>query len=108
MSYDPALPADQGPLVSAVMRSQLQGLKALLDTQSAALAAVQSTLISMQNDIGALQSSVSLLQAGLNDTARNPATVSPGTSFFSDPMTASDGNNLQAKLNELLAAIQRV
>ena len=31
MPYDPALPADHSPLVSAEMRGQLNGLKTLID-----------------------------------------------------------------------------
>ena len=108
MSYDPSLPAHGAEIVAAELRSPFAGLKALLDAQSAALATLQTTLITVQNDVGALQSALSLLQAAVNDTARNPASVSPATNFFSDPLTSSDGNNLQAKINELLAAIQRV
>jgi hypothetical protein len=39
MPYNPALPADHSPLVSAEMRSQLTGLKALIDANATVTAA---------------------------------------------------------------------
>lgn len=108
MPFDPALPANGAEIVAAELRSQFTGLKSLLDSQSATISTLQNALVSAQNDIGSLQSTVALLQSALNDTARNPASLSPFTAFFSDPMTASDGNTMQANLNALLAAVQRV
>jgi hypothetical protein len=44
MPYDPALPKNNSDLSSAEMRSQLNGLKALIDAQAAQMADLQSQL----------------------------------------------------------------
>jgi hypothetical protein len=42
MAYDPTLPANNSPIVSAELRSQFAGLKALIDAQAAQIAAMQN------------------------------------------------------------------
>ena len=129
MPYDPNLPLEGTEIDAAEMRSQLQGLKALIDAQaeliaqqSALLTAQQAQLSSQSTELANLsaqqvdtatqlasaQAQISTLGGELTQTARNPAGLSPFTSFFSDPMTSGDGNTLQANLNTLLAAVQRV
>ena len=143
MSYDPTLPAPNAPLVSAIMRAQLQGLKAFIDAQaeliseqSAALSALSGQMATLQSTVAAqqaqlssqsaelanlsaqqtdtatqlasAQAQISTLGGELTQTARNPAGLSPFTAFFSDPLTSGDGNTLQANLNALLAAVQRM
>ncbi len=129
MSYDPNLPLEGTEIDAAQMRSQLQGLKALIDaqaelisqqgavltaqqaqlgSQSAELANLSAQQIDMLLQLAAAQAQISTLNGELTQTARNPAGLSPFTAFFSDPMTSGDGNTLQANLNSLLAAVQRL
>jgi hypothetical protein len=44
MAYDPNLPANHAPVVSAELRDQLNALKALIDAQGAQIADLQSAL----------------------------------------------------------------
>lgn len=44
MPFDPTLPANNSPIVSAELRNQLNGLKALIDAQAAQIADLQTQL----------------------------------------------------------------
>ena len=44
MAFDPSKPAEDSPLDAAEMRSQLTGLKALIDAQQATIADLQSNV----------------------------------------------------------------
>jgi len=44
MAYDPNLPANNAPIVSAELRNQFAGLKALIDAQQAQITALQYAL----------------------------------------------------------------
>ena len=45
MAYDPNLPANNSPIVSAELRAQFAGLKALIDAQQAQITALQFALL---------------------------------------------------------------
>ena len=115
MSYDPNLPLEGTEIDAAQMRSQLQGLKALIDAQAELISqqsAILTSLSTQQTDtasqLAAAQAQISTLSGEMTQTARNPAGVSPFNSIFSDPMTSGDGNTIQSNLNTLLAAVQRM
>lgn len=93
MPYDPALPADHSPLSSAEMRSQLAGLQSNL-TAAAADKATHA-------EVGAA------ISTAISGTAVNPSSVAPLNIYFSNPPTDSQLFDVQAKINELIAALYR-
>jgi hypothetical protein len=62
MAYDPNLPANHAPVVSAELRDQFAGLKALIDAQQAEIDARNSQIDSMNLSIAELQDAVNALQ----------------------------------------------
>jgi hypothetical protein len=54
MAYDPTLPANNSPIVSAELRNQLAGLKDLIDAQQATITDHESRLADAQLQIGDL------------------------------------------------------
>jgi hypothetical protein len=62
MAYDPNLPANHAPVVSAELRSQFAGLKALIDAQQTRLDDQQSQIVTMNSAIADLQDAVNALQ----------------------------------------------
>jgi hypothetical protein len=62
MAYDPNLPANHAPVVSAELRDQFAGLKALIDAQQAEIDGQQSQLHDQQLAIAELQDAVNALQ----------------------------------------------
>ena len=55
MSYDPNLPADHAPVVSAELRNQFNGLKDLLDAQQQQLSAQAAQITTLQTQSTAQQ-----------------------------------------------------
>jgi tRNA A37 threonylcarbamoyladenosine synthetase subunit TsaC/SUA5/YrdC len=55
MAYDPNLPANNSPIVSAELRSQFAGLKALIDAQQAQLTQVHSDIVDLQDAVNSLR-----------------------------------------------------
>jgi hypothetical protein len=66
MAYDPTLPANNSPIVSAELRNQLAGLKELIDAQQATIDAQQATINDNSVQIG------DLLNAFNNYVASHP------------------------------------
>ncbi len=85
MPFDPTLPANGSPLVSAEMRSQLTSLKALID----AIPTPDVTQVDLNNAI--------------ETTARNCDSVDPLNMAVSD----ADVQTIADKVDELLAALRR-
>ena len=86
MPFDPSKPANNTPLNSAELRSQLTSLKTLVDACP--------TTTAMQNHV-------------LNHSSGSVATVSPVTLLLSDPPATDEVQVLINKLNELIAALKR-
>ncbi len=87
--FDPNLPANGSPLVSAEMRSQLTGLKALIDAVPA------GEVTNAQLAAAILTTSTNSNQVATLDTApQNPPTV-------------DDYEMLRGKVNELINALRR-
>jgi len=55
MSYDPSLPVDHSSIVAAELRNQFNGLKALMDAQSAQIGALQTQSTAQQQQLAAQQ-----------------------------------------------------
>jgi len=76
MPYDPALPADHSPLSAAEMRGQLNALKALKDTQAAAIAAQSAQIATLSAQLNAAIAGTSSNSNGVADLgltiANNP------------------------------------
>ena len=58
MAYDPTLPANNAPIVSAELRSQLAGLKALIDAQQTQINSQQTTIAAQQASINSQQTQI--------------------------------------------------
>ena len=86
MAYDPTKPASGAPIVSAELRTQLTGLKALIDAVPAS-AAMTAVLAS--------------------STSGSCLGVAAASTAVSNPPTQLQVQALALKLNELLAALQR-
>ena len=86
MPFDPALPAQNAPVVSAELRDQFNGLKDLIDAQETRIAA---------------------LEAALAGTALNPTTVGPFSTSLNDPPTAAQVQAILNVHNQLLGALLR-
>ena len=53
MPYDPNLPADHSKIVAAELRNQFNGLKTLIDAQSAQISALQTQTTTQQQELDA-------------------------------------------------------
>lgn len=62
MSFDPTKPVEESDLDAAEMRDQLNGLKALIDTQQAAMDQMQNDMHALMNNVAELQEEVDALQ----------------------------------------------
>ena len=94
MSYNPALPANNSPLVSAEMRGQFTGLKTLID-------AVPAGPQGPQGDPGEVSNAA--LDAAIAGTSANTNAVATlDTPFANDPPTLADMEVLRAKVNETI------
>ena len=131
--FNPTLPADNTPLVSAEMRSQLTSLKALIDAivsvQSAQIdsvttlpagdaATVSATVIGNTLHLtfglpqgpegpaggGLTQAELDAAIATTPNTANN---VTPLGFTVSEPVSQYEGQQIVDKINELLAALYR-
>jgi len=86
MPYDPTLPANNSPIVSAELRNQFAGLKELID---------------------GMPNFTTIDDAINSGTANNIATFEPFGGTFSNPPTQAQVQELADKLNELITALQR-
>jgi hypothetical protein len=86
MAFDPTLPATNSPIVSAELRNQFNGLKALVDAQP--------TLLQVNSAI-------------VNGAAGNCNGVEALAVTVSNPPTQAQVQAIVDKLNELMAALQR-
>ena len=104
MPYNPALPADHSPLVSAEMRGQLIGLN---DRINAIPAGPQGPVgeVSAQQLADGLAATLSSATADSSANSNPVATLD--TPFTNDPPTLADMEVLRAKLNELITAMRR-
>ena len=84
MSYDPNLPANHSPIVSAELRNQFNALKALIDAQGVQIAALQSAL----------------------DTRAFKPTMGEFDPGFSDPPTFADLQKIQAVINDMIGQLE--
>jgi hypothetical protein len=84
MAYDPTLPANNSPIVSAELRNQFNALKALIDAQAALIADLQSQLA---------------------NKAFLP-TMQAYDQSISDPPTQTDIQNLVDWLNQVLGQLE--
>ena len=130
--FDPTLPYEDSPLASAVMRSQLTSLKALIDAILTITAAqIDSVTTLPPGDPAAVTVSVtgntlhftfqipqgepgtpgevsqSQLDAAILGTALNPSSISPIGTMFMDPVSASDLNIVVNKVDELISVLKR-
>jgi hypothetical protein len=84
MAFDPNLPANHSPIVSAELRDQFAGLKALIDAQQAQITALQMAI-----------------------TTRAPKpTMGEFDPGFSDPPTIQDLQNVQSVINDLITQLE--
>ena len=86
MAYDPNLPANNSPVASAELRSQLTGLKALID---------------------AVPTSGPMMTVVNNYTAGPCPGVAKVSTAVSNPPSQAQVQALANKINELLDALQR-
>jgi hypothetical protein len=132
--FDPALPANNADLVSAVMRSQLTGLKALIDaiaSISAAMVDSTSTLppgspagVSVTVDGNTLHFTFEIPQgdpgnpgepgppgeitsAQLNDAILTTSANSNIVGTLDAPFADPDAEALRNKVNELISTLRR-
>ncbi len=89
MPFDPNLPATGSPLASAVMRSQLTSLKALIDA------------------VPAGEVTNAQLAAAIQGTSNNSNSVATLDTAPNNPPTVDDYEMLRGKLNELILALRR-
>lgn len=87
MAFDPTLPVNNSLIASAELRNQLNGLKTIIDANSAAASGALATAI--------------------NGTARNPDSVTTLSQTISNPPTQAQVLAIQNKLNELINALFR-
>lgn len=87
MPFDPSLPATNSPIASAELRSQFNGLKALVDGHPS-MSDVNSAIV-----IGA---------------AGNVSSVPDLSLTISNPPTQAQVQAIVDKLNELMTALKRV
>jgi len=100
MAYDPNLPANNSPIVSAELRAQFAGLKALIDGLDAALLTQQTNIAGLQSQVAALQTQI---QSG---GAKSIQGFTGLADEISDPPQKIEVEDIQAKLNDLIAALQ--
>lgn len=133
--FDPAQPANNSALSSAIMRSQLTSLKALIDAIVSIIAAQVDGVTTLNpGDPATVTVSVNgstlhftfgiprgsegpqgqpgevtaaQLASAIATTAQNPSNVQPLNMSFSDPPTSGELTQVQDKFNELLTALYR-
>ena len=130
--FDPTLPQENTEIDAAQMRSQLNGLKALIDAILTVNAAqIDSVTTLPPGDPAAVTVSVtgntlhftfaipqgepgtpgevsqSQLDAAILGTAINPSSISPIGTVFMDPVSASDLNIVVNKVDELISVLKR-
>ena len=99
MPFDPTLPANNSPISSAELRSQLTSLKTLLDLHTAQIAALSTA-------VTARATSADLTNA-INGTALNPSGVAPLSVGWDAPISEDNVQSIVNALNDLLSALQR-
>jgi hypothetical protein len=67
MPFDPTLPANNSPIVSAELRYQFNGLKALIDAQQTTIDAQQATINDNSVNIGDLLNNLNQLQIAFDN-----------------------------------------
>ena len=100
MSFDPNLPANNSPIVSAELRNQFTALKSLIDAQAAQIADLQSQL----NQKVAMADVTAAIQQGASANSNDVTTF---TDTFSDPPTEAEMQALVDKLNELINQLRQ-
>ena len=86
MAYNPNLPANNSPVSSSELRSQLTGLKALID---------------------AVPTSAAMMTVLTTNTAGPCLSVAHASTVVSNPPTQAQVSALANKINELLDTLQR-
>ena len=86
MPFDPTLPQTTAPIVSAELRGQFNGLKALMD---------------------ALPASQAMTDAIVSQTAGKPDFIELLTQTISNPPTQAEVLAIQIRLNDLIDALNR-
>ena len=130
--FDPTLPQENTEIDAAQMRSQLNGLKALIDAITTLSAAQVDGVATLPPGLPAAVSvtvtgntlhftfqipqgepgtpgevSQSQLDAAILGTAINPSSISPIGTMFMDPVSASDLNIVVNKVDELISVLKR-
>ena len=131
--FNPTLPADNTPLVSAEMRSQLTSLKALIDAiVSVNTAQIDSVTTLPAGDPATVSATVigttlhltfglpqgpegpagggltqAELDAAISTTPNTANNVTPLGFTVSEPVSQYEGQQIVDKINELLAALYR-
>jgi len=90
MAYDPTLPVNNSPIVSAELRNQFAGLKALIDQ------------CLNQGDLGG-----SILLRIFANSSANTNGVDSLDLTVSDPPTQAEVQSIADKLDELIGALRR-
>jgi hypothetical protein len=86
MAFDPTLPLNNSPIVSAELRDQFDGLKDLID---------------------ALPTSGAMTDAIASQTAGKPDFIELLTQPISNPPTQAQVQAIQTRLNDLIDALNR-
>ena len=100
MPFDPTLPANNSPIVSAELRNQFTALKSLIDAQAAQIADLQSQL----NQKASMTDVTAAIQQGASANSNSVITF---TDTFSDPPTEAEMQALVDKLNELINQLRQ-
>ena len=90
MPFDPTLPANNSPIVSAELRNQFNGLKTLMDAKPSSA------------DMNA-----AINNAIQQNASANSNSVAAFDGEFSDPPTVAEMQALAGKLNELINQLRQ-
>jgi len=92
MPFDATLPVNSSPIVAAELRNQFNALKALLDTQAAQIADLQTQLAAQQAHWDTLDNQLSVM---------SPLNIS-----VADPLTQDEVQAIAAQADLLLQALK--
>jgi hypothetical protein len=107
MAYDPNLPANHSPIVSAELRSQFAGLKALIDAQQTQITALQSQNAGLQAQMDRKASMDDVNLAIAAGSARNVGGFDFSGEDISDPPQKVEVEDIQSGLSGLVQALKQ-
>jgi hypothetical protein len=100
MAFDPTKPAANSPIVSAELRDQFNGLKALIDALAVRVANLEAT-------VGPLDGRVATLESQMTTRAPRVDGVSDALLAVNDPPQQAEVVAIAEKLVELIDALQQ-